>query len=180
MPSARPARPPGGRPKRPEFRSAPGPVPGAGAVTLVARGDVMTASRTLIVSKRWLQAAVATFAGGFAVLVWLAFAIDRGQPPIPAETVAPDGEVLFTADDVLAGQHLFLQHGLMEYGTIFGHGAYLGPDFTSQYLHGALEAVRERHAGTDAAPAAGRAQEVWQTNRGGSRSRPTRRRPSTP
>ena len=23
----------------------------------------------------------------------------------------------------------------MEYGSIFGHGAYLGPDFTADYLH---------------------------------------------
>ena len=23
----------------------------------------------------------------------------------------------------------------MQHGTIFGHGAYLGPDFTAQYLH---------------------------------------------
>jgi len=125
----------------------------------------MNESRTLAVSKRWLQAAVATFLGGFAVLIWLAFAIDSGQPPIPAQTVDPAGEVLFTADDILAGQHLFLKNGLMEYGTIFGHGAYLGPDFTTQYLHGALAAVRERHTGTDSLLVAADEAEAWQTNR---------------
>jgi nitric oxide reductase subunit B len=35
----------------------------------------------------------------------------------------------------MAGQHVFQKYGLMQYGTIFGHGAYLGPDFTAQYLH---------------------------------------------
>jgi len=39
----------------------------------------------------------------------------------------------------MAGQHLFQRRGLMQYGTLFGHGAYLGPDFTAQYLHQAAE-----------------------------------------
>jgi nitric oxide reductase subunit B len=36
---------------------------------------------------------------------------------------------------VVAGQQVFLKHGLMANGTIWGHGAYLGPDFSAQYLH---------------------------------------------
>lgn len=51
------------------------------------------------------------------------------------------GEVLFTGDDILAGQHIFQKYGLMQFGTIFGHGAYLGPDFTAQYLHRQGEAM---------------------------------------
>jgi nitric oxide reductase subunit B len=45
------------------------------------------------------------------------------------------GAVLFTSEDVAAGQQVFLKHGLMNNGTIWGHGAYLGPDFSAQYLH---------------------------------------------
>ncbi len=62
-------------------------------------------------------------------------AIHAQQPPIPAQVKTPDGTTLFTGDDVMAGQHLFQKYGLMQFGTIFGHGAYLGPDFTAQYLH---------------------------------------------
>ena len=29
----------------------------------------------------------------------------------------------------------------MEYGSIFGHGAYLGPDFTADYLHRAAQSA---------------------------------------
>ena len=29
----------------------------------------------------------------------------------------------------------------MEYGSIFGHGAYLGPDYTADYLHRAAQSV---------------------------------------
>jgi nitric oxide reductase subunit B len=41
----------------------------------------------------------------------------------------------------------------MEYGSIFDHGAYLGPDFTTDYLHRAALAVRReyRRAGSDRA-----------------------------
>jgi nitric oxide reductase large subunit len=35
----------------------------------------------------------------------------------------------------MAGQGTFLRNGLMEYGSIFGHGVYLGPDYTADYLH---------------------------------------------
>ncbi len=30
----------------------------------------------------------------------------------------------------------------MEYGSVFGHGAYLGPDFTADYLHRAAQSVQ--------------------------------------
>ena len=45
------------------------------------------------------------------------------------------------------GQKVFLHHGLMEYGSIFGHGAYLGPDFTADYLHRSSESVRDQLGG---------------------------------
>ena len=41
----------------------------------------------------------------------------------------------------------FLPNGLMEYGTIFGHGAYLGPDFTADYLHRAALLVTDYYGG---------------------------------
>ena len=44
--------------------------------------------------------------------------------------------VVFTAEDVAAGQEVFLKYGLMDNGTIWGHGGYLGPDFSAQTLHG--------------------------------------------
>jgi nitric oxide reductase subunit B len=40
------------------------------------------------------------------------------------------------------GQEIFLRNGLMEYGSIFGHGAYLGPDYTADALRrGALDVL---------------------------------------
>jgi nitric oxide reductase subunit B len=48
---------------------------------------------------------------------------------------------------VIAGQEVFLKNGLMEYGSIFGHGGYLGPDFTADYLHRAA-LVSDEHYGS--------------------------------
>ncbi len=117
------------------------------------------------VSTLWWQAAILTFLVGFGVLGFLARDLGGQQPPIPRRVLGPDGAVLFTGDDVLRGQHLFLRRGLMEYGTIFGHGAYLGPDFTTQYLHGATAVMRRRLAEPDSAVATARLAEQWKTNR---------------
>ena len=45
------------------------------------------------------------------------------------------GNTLFTGADITAGQGVFLKHGLMDNGTLLGHGAYLGPDFSASWLH---------------------------------------------
>lgn len=87
------------------------------------------------ISPIWLQVAILTFLVGFAVLGYLALRIHREQPPVPRQVQTVDGKLLFSEADIMAGQHLFQKRGLMQFGTLFGHGAYLGPDFTAQYLH---------------------------------------------
>ena len=89
----------------------------------------------MLISSRWLQIAVLTFLIGFLILGLSARIIYTQRPPIPARVIDSTGAVLFTGDDIMAGQHLFQRRGLMQFGTLFGHGAYLGPDFTAQYLH---------------------------------------------
>jgi nitric oxide reductase subunit B len=107
--------------------------------------------RPMVISSLWLQCAVITFAIGFGVLGYLAYVIHNEHPPIPAQVLTEDGDLLFTGDDVMAGQHIFQKYGLMQFGTIFGHGAYLGPDFTAQYLHEAVEEMLS-HYGADGQP----------------------------
>ncbi len=99
----------------------------------------------MVISSLWFQVAGLTFLVGFAVLGYLAYRIYRDQPPIPGEVRDEFDKVLFTSDDILAGQHVFQRYGLMQHGTLFGHGAYLGPDFTAQYLHIAAEKAIEYH-----------------------------------
>jgi nitric oxide reductase subunit B len=100
----------------------------------------------LDVSPWWRHAAVITVVVGLSGLLFMGRNAYRGAPPIPREARAEDGTVIFTGEDVLAGQAVFQRYGLMDYGTVFGHGGYRGPDFTADYLHRLGEAMRDQLA----------------------------------
>lgn len=108
----------------------------------------MSMRRELLVSRGWVQAVVIVVLCGFLILGVLAWQTYEGEPPIPTRTVSVDGRMLFTHDDIMSGQAVFLRNGLMEYGSIFGHGAYLGPDYTADYLHRAALAVLNSYGGS--------------------------------
>ena len=83
----------------------------------------------------WRNAVILILVLGFLALIWVAAKSYEDAPPIPEKVVSTAGITLFTRADILAGQQVFLKHGLMENGTIWGHGGYLGPDFSATYLH---------------------------------------------
>ncbi len=83
----------------------------------------------------WRNSVILVVVLGFAVLGWVSVRSYTDAPPIPGRVTTVAGETVFTGDDIIAGQQVFLKHGLMENGTIWGHGAYLGPDFSAEYLH---------------------------------------------
>jgi nitric oxide reductase subunit B len=103
--------------------------------------------RTMTVSPRWLQGMILTFVVGFAVLGYLALRVYEDHAPIPGRIVSEKNkeDVILTRADILDGQEAFLTYGLMEYGTVYGHGAYLGPDFTADYLHREAELLRQQY-----------------------------------
>jgi nitric oxide reductase subunit B len=103
----------------------------------------METKRELLISKGWIQAVVLVGLCGFLLLGILAYRTYTDEPPIPSKVIGANGQLLFKGEDVLAGQEVFLKNGLMEYGSIFGHGAYLGPDFTADYLHRAALIANE-------------------------------------
>jgi nitric oxide reductase subunit B len=93
----------------------------------------------------WRNAVILVLVVGFAVLTWISVRSYVDAPPIPERATDQAGETIFTRDDIVAGQQVFLRYGLMENGTIWGHGAYLGPDFSAEYLHTlALDAAAAR------------------------------------
>jgi len=55
------------------------------------------------------------------------------------------GETLTTRADILDGMNVFQRYGVMEYGTVYGLGAYLGPDFTAEYLHRGAQFLLKRY-----------------------------------
>ena len=71
----------------------------------------------------------------FGVLIFGGYLIHRDKPPIPGTVVSDTGATLFTGADVKNGQKLYLSRGGQEMGTIWGHGAYLAPDWSADFLH---------------------------------------------
>jgi nitric oxide reductase subunit B len=85
----------------------------------------------------WRRGIVMILLLEFAVLIWVTTGsyYRTLKPPIPEKVLDSTGLVVFTRTDIENGQQLFLKKALMDNGSIWGHGAYLGPDFSAQYLH---------------------------------------------
>ncbi|GHG52085.1 nitric oxide reductase [Sinomonas cellulolyticus] len=103
-----------------------------------------------MVSSGWLKAIAAVMIFGFLVMAFLAVRTYTAAMPTPEKVVTSSGQVLFTGDDITTGQEIFLRRGLQEYGSIVGHGGYLGPDYTADYLRRSAQNVLDQltNAGT--------------------------------
>ena len=71
----------------------------------------------------------------FAVLLYYGSEIYQKAPPVPEQVVDKSGNVLFTGQDIKDGQNVWQSIGGQEIGSIWGHGAYVAPDWTADYLH---------------------------------------------
>ena len=103
----------------------------------------MNQTDTSPLSPWWRQAVILVMIFGFSLLTLVTVKTYQGAPPIPARVVEASGQTLFTGDDIKGGQDVFFKYGLMEHGTLWGHGAYLGPDYTAEYLHRLAEIGRD-------------------------------------
>ncbi|MEP6954563.1 MAG: cbb3-type cytochrome c oxidase subunit I [Solirubrobacteraceae bacterium] len=127
--------------------------------------------RELLVSKAWIQGAVLVILCGFFILGLLAYRTYMAHPPVPRRAVDQQGRVVYTGRDISKGQQVFLHNGLMEYGSAFGHGAYLGPDYTADYLRRSSELVQRAYGGARSDSAARRTVADLRTNRYDKRTR---------
>ncbi|MDR2145491.1 MAG: nitric-oxide reductase large subunit [Tannerella sp.] len=71
----------------------------------------------------------------FAVLGYYGHKIYQQAPPIPDKIVSAQGDVIFTKQDIQEGQNIWQSTGGQEIGSIWGHGAYVAPDWTADWLH---------------------------------------------
>ncbi|MBB6446082.1 nitric-oxide reductase large subunit [Bacillus benzoevorans] len=77
---------------------------------------------------------IITLIASFTVLLTGGYWIFKEQAPRPLEVTTKAGEVLFTKETIMGGQAVFQKYGLMDYGTVLGHGSYMGPDYTAEAL----------------------------------------------
>jgi len=71
----------------------------------------------------------------FAVLLYFGREIYRDAPPVPNRVVTTDGTVLMTSQQIKDGQNVWQSMGGQEVGTVWGHGSYVAPDWTADWLH---------------------------------------------
>jgi nitric oxide reductase subunit B len=71
----------------------------------------------------------------FTVLLGAGAVIWKNAPPIPAAWRSPQREIILNASEIHAGQETYLARGGQHIGSIWGHGSYLAPDWTADFLH---------------------------------------------
>lgn len=74
-------------------------------------------------------------AASFAVLGYYGWQIYREAPPVPERIVTTTGETLYTGQQIRDGQNVWQSLGGQEVGSIWGHGSYVAPDWTADWLH---------------------------------------------
>src|SRR5664280_2753893 len=102
-----------------------------------------TSADVTSLSPWWRHSAILVMIAGCSVLSFFTVLPYTNAPPIPEQAADVTGTVVFTGADIQMGQEVFLKYGLMEHGTLWGHGAYLGPDYSAEYLHRLSEVTRD-------------------------------------
>ncbi len=78
----------------------------------------------------------------FAVLGWVGTEIYLTAPPIPHQVLSSKGTVLFSEGQVQRGQEAWLSAGGQQLGSVWGHGSYVAPDWSADWLHREALALR--------------------------------------
>ena len=83
--------------------------------------------------KYWIALAI-VLAGSFAVLGGVGRKMISEAPPLP-DVYSTSGRLLFTGSTITDGQGVWQSIGGQEIGTVWGHGAYVAPDWSADWLH---------------------------------------------
>jgi nitric oxide reductase subunit B len=90
--------------------------------------------RTFSVRRLWIILSVGT-AVMFTALLALGWEIYQKAPPIPEAVRSQSGRVIYTRENIQTGQQIWQSIGGMQQGSIWGHGGYVAPDWTADWLH---------------------------------------------
>ena len=82
----------------------------------------------------WTLLAVLLVAS-FSVLLWSGNQIYQKAPPMPERVVSSDGSIIYTRAEIEEGRRVWQSMGGMQLGSIWGHGGYVAPDWTADWLH---------------------------------------------
>lgn len=134
-------------------------------MSVIEKSDQKRTGSEIAISKGWVQGVALVLVFGFFVMGVLAYRTYTHSMPLPQQVVSEDGEVIYTQEQITSGQNIFLSRGIQQYGSIVGHGAYLGPDYTAEYLRLSTEHIREQLEAQGVQEPAAATSEMQRTNR---------------
>src|SRR5438067_7351660 len=94
--------------------------------------------------KLWFWLA-ATFFISFSILGLIGREIYVQAPPVPERVVA-NGRTIMTRTDIESGREVWQPLGGMELGSVWGHGSYVAPDWTADWLHREASGLLDTYA----------------------------------
>jgi nitric oxide reductase subunit B len=101
---------------------------------------MQTYQQTFSIKRLWIILSLGMIAM-FGILLLLGAEIYQKAPPIPEMVTSYSGELLYTRNDIETGQNVWQSIGGMEQGSIWGHGSYLAPDWSAEWLHREAETL---------------------------------------
>ncbi|MFK8047477.1 MAG: nitric-oxide reductase large subunit [Halioglobus sp.] len=89
---------------------------------------------TFTIARLW-KTLIIIMVAMFSLLLFFGGEIYQKKPPIPGAVVSEAGTHLFSRNDIQRGQNIWQSLGGMQKGSIWGHGSYLAPDWSADWLH---------------------------------------------
>jgi len=97
----------------------------------------------------WLGA---VFLLSFTALGLIGRGIFMAAPPVPERVMAADGRTIYSKADIQEGREIWQSLGGMELGSVWGHGGYVAPDWSADWLHREADAILAAYARAEGAP----------------------------
>jgi nitric oxide reductase subunit B len=98
--------------------------------------------------KLWI-ALTAVIVLSLGVLGYYGWELYQVAPPVPQRVVTATGKVVFTGAQIKDGQNAWQSIGGQEVGSVWGHGAYVAPDWSADWLHRELVWILDRWASAE-------------------------------
>lgn len=102
--------------------------------------------KVFTLSRLWWMLALLILVS-FAVLLSIGRKLPLVAPPIPETVITETGQPVFSKKDIRTGQDVWRSLGGMQLGSVWGHGSYLAPDWTTDFLHREALAIIKQRAG---------------------------------
>ncbi|MCP5003862.1 MAG: nitric-oxide reductase [Planctomycetes bacterium] len=104
----------------------------------------MSVSRLIDQRTHWWKIFVIISAISVSIVGYIGYKTYKYAPPM-CDFVDEENHPVFSAEDIIRGQNVFLRYGLMDYGSFLGDGGLRGPDFTGEALNLTARWMNEFH-----------------------------------